>query len=417
MNMIARIAFRNIMRHKRRTITSAITIAVGIWFYTFMDSVMAGLDRGGIDNMIELTTSAVKVHTSAYQEDKEAFPLDHGIRNMRKLRKLLSGNPRIAGIAPRTRFIGQLSNYTEEIPVIGTVIDPDLDSSVFSLVSYLEGDYFSAGSSREIILGKDLAEEMGVDIGGYITLYALTRYESRNADEFKVAGVLKTTDPELNRSSVMISYAAANEFLDLEGLVTEANVGLMRRVNLKDMKNDARKVKERIETTFPGLEPSTFMELAAGFLELAKSKRAFGVVFLLILLVIAAVGIFNSVLMSVYERIREVGVLRAHGMKSGEVSAMFVLEGFMTGVLGSIFGLVLGIATNLVLVTYGYPIDKIAGDVVVDGFPVWGTIYGEWNSATMVFLFFFGIAVATVAGIIPARKAGKMEVTHALRFV
>jgi putative ABC transport system permease protein len=99
MGTIWRIALRNILRHKRRTVTSAITIAVGIWFYTFMDSVMAGLDRGGIDNMIELTASAVKVYTRAYEQDREAFPLDHGIDELPGLRALAAEDPRIVGVA------------------------------------------------------------------------------------------------------------------------------------------------------------------------------------------------------------------------------------------------------------------------------------------------------------------------------
>ncbi|MBD3242583.1 MAG: FtsX-like permease family protein [Chitinivibrionales bacterium] len=122
-------------------------------------------------------------------------------------------------------------------------------------------------------------------------------------------------------------------------------------------------------------------------------------------------------LMSVYERIREVGVLRAHGMESGQVTLMFVLEGVLTGLLGSIIGLILGVAVNWVLVVYGYPIDKIAGDMDVAGIPYWGTIYGEWNVATLVWMFVFGVVVSTVAGIIPARKAATMEVTQTLRFV
>jgi putative ABC transport system permease protein len=159
------------------------------------------------------------------------------------------------------------------------------------------------------------------------------------------------------------------------------------------------------------------MELAASFLELAKSKRGFGIVFLAVVLLIAAVGIFNTVLMSVYERIREIGVLRAHGMRPRQVTLMFALEGFLTGVFGSTAGTALGVVVNWVLVRYGYPIDKIAGDVDAMGLPYWGTIYGEWNISTLMAMFIFGMLTATLAGLIPAGKGGKMEVTRALRFV
>jgi putative ABC transport system permease protein len=414
---IVTIAVRNILRHKRRTATSAITIAVGIIFFLVMDAVMSGLDRGGIDNMIKLSASAVKVHTSAYENEKEAFPLKHGIKNLVNLRTLLTNDPRVIGVTPRAQFLGQLSNGEQTVPVAGTVVEPSTDTTVFMLHRFLQGGWFT-GDSREIILGKALAKDMGVDVGGSITLYALTKYDSRNADEFRVAGVLNTTDPALNQSTVIISYASANELLDLEGLVTEADIGLKRRQNLRDMVADADEVKKRIKASFPELAPVTFMELGASFLEIAKSKRAFGVVFLLILLLIAGVGIFNTVLMSVYERIREVGVLRAHGMPPSRVTLMFVLEGFFTGILGSALGVLLGACAVWAIVTYGYPIDKIAGSgSVAAGMPFWGTIYGEWNVPAIIAMFVFGTLVSTLAGVIPARKAGRLQVTDALRFV
>lgn len=417
MGTVFKIAFRNILRHKRRTITSAVVISVGLMFYTFMDSVMAGLDRGGIDNMIELSTAAVKVHTKAYEEDKEAAPLDYGIDNLGRIREHLREDERVTGVTPRTRFLGQLSNYEQTVPVMGTVVKPSTDTTVFSPTEYLNGTYFTENNTREIILGTELAEEMGVGLGDYITLYALTRFESHNADAFEIVGTLTTTDPTINTSSVLISYRAANDFLDLDGLVTEVDIALERRVNFRDMADDAEEVRAELVEAFPSLHAATFMELAASFLELAKSKRGFGIVFLAVVLLIAGVGIFNTVLMSVYERIREIGVLRAHGMRPRQVTLMFALEGFLTGLFGSTTGMALGVAINWVLVTYGYPIDKIAGDMDTMGLPYWGTIYGEWNIQTLIAMFVFGVLTATIAGLIPAGKGGKMEVTRALRFV
>ena len=417
MGTIFKIALRNILRHKRRTISSAVVIAVGIMFYLYMDGVMLGMDRGGIDNAIRLSAAAIRIQTKEYESDKEAFPLKHGIENITEIRKGLSNDKRVIGITPRAQFIGELSNYEQTIPVVGIVIDPSTDSTVFSLNEYLKGDYFSE-STNEIILGKKLAEDLGVAVGGFITLYALTKYESRNADEFKITGVVNTTDPGINNSTVLISYATANEFLDLEGLVTEVAVALERRVNLKDMIADAAQVKQSILTVFPGLSAITFMEQSAAFLELAKGKRAFGMVFLAIMLLIAAVGIFNTVLMSVYERIREVGVLRAHGMPASQVTVMFAMEGLITGVIGSIFGMLFGGVITWYLVVFGFPIDKMYNDSTVAGdLPYWGTIYAEWNIPAFVAMFVFGVVVAVVAGTIPARKAGTLEVTEALRFI
>ncbi len=418
MKTIIKIAYRNLMRHKRRTVLTGVIISFGLWIFIFMDSVMSGLDRGSIDNMINLSTSAVKIHSKKFDEEKESFPLKYGLENIEKIKRALTAEDCVKGVTPRTRFIGELSNYEESIPVIGTVVEPKGDAEVFTLTEFLEGEYFSQDSEREIILGKKLAEDLGVGPGGHITLYALTKYEGRNADDFKITGVYNTTDPNLNKSSVFISYAAANQFLDLENTVTELNVKLKHRVNFENLLEDMGKVRAVIDGKFPGLASYTFAELGAGVLEMVRQKKIWGAVMTFVLLLIAAVGIVNSVLMSVYERIREVGVLRAMGLDGGEIMKMFMCEGVMIGFVGSFTGVVLGVITVAVLTTYGYPLDKIYGDMYVDtsGFPMWGTIYGEWNIPLIIGTFLFGQITALVASIPPARKAATISVTQAIRF-
>ena len=151
-------------------------------------------------------------------------------------------------------------------------------------------------------------------------------------------------------------------------------------------------------------------------MELTRAKRASGFIIMGIILMIAVVGIFNTVFMSVYERIREIGVLRAHGMKPRDISIMFMLEGVITGLLGSVLGVALGSLLNMQLVTAGIPMEKLGGSVATASYGVAGTVYGEWNIPAMAVVFLLGIAVATLAGIIPARRASKIQVTEALRF-
>ncbi len=420
MKMLLKIAFRNLMRHKWRTILTGIVIAFGLWIFLFMDSVMSGLDRGSIDNMINLTTSAVKIHTAEFDADRESYPLKYGLQNIGNIEETLADHNRVKATAPRTQFIGELSNYEESIPVIGTIVDPARDSMVFTLTEFLVGSYFTAGNvhEMEIILGKDLARDLNVSIGDDITLFALTRYESRNAADFKIIGLFNTTDPTLNKSGVYLTFNAANEFLDLENTITELNVQLKRRINFDDLERDMKDVRARIDDTYPNLATYTFVELGAGVLELVKQKKAWGVGMTLVFLLIAAVGIVNSVLMSVYERVREVGVLRAMGLEGKEIVTMFMFEGTMIGFFGSLVGVMLGSATIYVLTTVGYPLEVIYKDLYVDtsGFPYWGTIYGEWNIPLIIGIFFFGIVTAFLASIYPARRAAKMSVIQAIRF-
>ncbi|MBN2788644.1 MAG: ABC transporter permease [Candidatus Delongbacteria bacterium] len=417
MGTLFKIAFRNILRNKRRTFTSALIIAVGLLFFIFMDSVMNGMDKGATDNLIQLSTSSVKIHTAQYFKEKNSYPFKYGLKNHKGLEEHILKLPEVTGVAPRIVFLAELSNYTEVKPVIGHVIDPAKDAEVFKLTEKLSGSYFSSVSMNEIILGTELAEEMGVSLGDYITFYALTKYDSRNADDFKVIGILKTTDPSINNSSAYITYQVANEFLDLENMITELNVSINKQNDFESEIEIMESIKSDLEKNFKGLKVLTFEEMAADFLNLKDQKQAWSWVFIIVILLIAAVGIFNTVLMSVYERIKEIGVLRAHGFKPFDLTVLFMLEGTITGILGSTFGVILGCIGNYFLVNYGYPIDKFAGNMDASGFPIWGTLYGQWNIDMIIAAFIFGIVVATAAAVIPARKAAKMSITDALRFV
>ena len=135
--MLLKIAMRSIRRHKRRTVFSAITIAVGMLFFIAMDSIMAGMDRGAIDNMVALKTGALRLQTPEFAAEQDALPLRAGIRGYDSLRTMVLKDKRVKGVTGRTRFIGQMSIYTDMKPIIGTVIFPATDSTVFSLPRYI----------------------------------------------------------------------------------------------------------------------------------------------------------------------------------------------------------------------------------------------------------------------------------------
>jgi len=214
----------------------------------------------------------------------------------------------------------------------------------------------------------------------------------------------------------MITYETADGFLDLEGLVTELYAAVERRVNYNLFVKDVQQLQTKLQSRFPELQIDSFLKIASGFLKLTEQKKAFGMIFMLIILAIAAVGIFNSVLMSVYERIREIGVLRAQGMKRGEIITLFLWEGGFIGILGSILGLIIGCGANIYFVLVGIPLDKFSG-FETSGIPFWGRMHGEWNIGAIIFVFLFGIIVAIAASYLPSRMASKLEVTKAIRYV
>lgn len=417
MKMILQIAWRNLLRNKRRTFLSALTIAVGIMYFAMMDSLMTGMDKSAIDNMIDLSTGAVKIQSREYEAEQESFPLEYGVEKREKsITEMLRSDERVRGITTRAVFLGQLSNYEDMFPVRGIVIDRETDSTVFTVDEYIDGEYLGKSSQSEILLGGALAKDLGVGVGDMITLYAQTKYETQNADDFTIVGLVNSGDPGINSNTIFISKEAGDEFLDLEGFASELNVSLHDRNTFNELLADMTEIQGELQKAFPDDTILTFNETGADFIQMSKSKSGFGYIMLTVILFIAAVGIFNTVLMSVYERIREIGVLRAHGMKPKDLVKMFMLEGFFTGVLGGILGFFLAVGVVYLFVEYGMNYEKMAEGMDLSNLPIGGIIYGVWNIPQVIGAGIFSTIIATVAAVIPAKKAGKMSVTDALRF-
>ena len=414
---LATIAWRNVWRHGKRTALTIITMTFGLGLYIGMDSILKGMDRMGLENMMELSDASVKITTRAYDEEAQSYPLDYGLSRISEVKTLLRQVPRVLAISERLRCIGQLSNGQDALPVQLIVINSETDDQVFSLAKYRTGESLASyGDRPAILLGKKLAQELGLEIGSWVTLSVRTRYDAQNAQDFVVAGLLDTPDPTINKSNAYISFASAEPFLDLEGLRTELVVRMQKRINLKDAMKDSDEVAARVNKAFPELSAKSFGEIGREFLELSKAKSKGAGMIIFIMMIIAGVGIANTVLMSVYSRVREIGVLRAFGLTSRDISRLFLLEGGLIGFVGSLAGLLFGIALDVYLIFWGMPLDAMMGNIDM-GLPLGGNLYGEWNPDQMLTAMVFGILIALFASRSPAKRAGKLEVTNALRFV
>ncbi|MDA8424870.1 MAG: FtsX-like permease family protein [Treponema sp.] len=417
MGTLWKIALRNTLRHRRRTIITAIVMTAGISVFIVFDSMLAGLDRMAVDNMTDYTLSSLKVRTPQYVADIAATPLDKSLPDAAKILAVL-GRRGIAA-APRIRFVARVSNYNDEIPVIADGVDPTADRRVFKLASAIvSGTWLPPEEKKSVVMGARLAQELGLKVGDSLLVIAQTVDDVTNADEYSVVGLLDTPAPEVNESGLYMSLADARALLVAPsapgGYATEVDAALPRAATLDAAIAKGEKTAAALRPELPGLRVDSIAYLARDYLAVRDAKATYSFVLIFVVLVIAAVGIVNTILMSVYSRIREIGVLRAYGMTRREISTLFTLEGLALGAIGSILGVALGALLDLALIVKGV---SLAGFGSAAGsLPLSGVLRGEWNPRTMLTGFLFGLVVALVAARIPARQAAKLEPTSALRF-
>jgi putative ABC transport system permease protein len=417
MGTLWKIALRNTIRHKRRTIITAVVMMAGISVFILFDSMLAGMDRMAVDNMSDYSLSSLKLRTPAYVEDITATPLDKSLPDTAGALSVLSG--RGIAAAPRIRFVAGVSNYNDVIPILADGVDPLADAKVFKLSSsVVSGAWLSASTPKSVVMGYLLAKELGLKVGDAVLISAQTFDDVTNADEYLIAGLVQTPDPQVNESGLYMPLADARALLVAPsmpgGFATEIDASLPRAGNLNAAIAEGEKAAASIGAALPELRVDPIGYLAQDYLNVRNAKAKYSFILIFVVLVIAAVGIVNTILMSVYSRIREIGVLRAYGMTRHEISRLFTLEGLALGVFGSILGVALGAFFDLFMIVKGVNIEGFGG--IMGTLPLGGVIYGEWNPRTMVIGFVFGLAVSLIAAGIPARRAAKLEPTAALRF-
>ena len=292
MNTLFKIAARNVLRNKRRTAITGIVMMFGIGLYIYADSILKGMDRMTIDNMVNYTESYLKVRTPEYVSNLQGNPLEHGIPDPEgTIRKILAADPAIKAAAPRTRFVARLSNYEDEIPVLATAVDPVRDGEVLRLTDVVvQGVWLDKAEPRSVVIGADLAAELGIGLGDYVLVSASTVYENVNADEYRIAGLLAAPDPSLNKAALFIAFPDADEFLGLNGLVTEIVTAGRACPALDALLKGADGAAASISEALPGLQADPIRVLAQDYLAMREMKGKFSSAIILIMLVIAEIG-------------------------------------------------------------------------------------------------------------------------------
>lgn len=418
------IAARNVLRNRRRTLVTAAVLTAGIAAFIAFDSMLAGMDRMTIDSMMQLTTSALVLRSQDYEERLASTPLEHGIPDPeRTIGTIAQGVPSIAAVTPRTKFVATASNEGNEVTLLAQAVDPATDPAVFQLGSHLaKGAWFEGDDPKSVVIGASLASELGLSTGDYLLVYARTVDGAVNADEYRIAGLLRTGSPEIDREGLFMPYPAARELLGDTLPVTELAMAIPVKGTLDRVLKNAQKSADEAKTALTaagleGLSLTPIGTLAGDYLAMRNMKAKYSSIIILVVLAIAAVGIINTVLMSVYARVKEIGVLLAYGMERRSIRRLFATEGLLVGAVGSAGGVLLGMGIVWYLSSIGLNLESMMGAIDLGSIPASGILRGEWRIPTMIQGFVFGVFCSWLAALIPARMASRMQAVEALRFV
>lgn len=403
-----KLAARNVLRNKRRSAITFVAIGLGLVLVLFFYGFIQGVDKQFTDDFIKAQTGHIQIHAQGYQEKARLLPLDIAIQNSEGVTQQLKSLPAVRSAAPRIRFPVIVSTGTESIGVLGLGIDAQAERDGVVATKIVQGEYLSEKRGYAL-LGTALADDLGIKLGDLLTLMATTARGALNSIDVEIGGLFTTGYSQYDDSVLVLSLTDAQRLLRMAGQVTEIMLML-------ESAEQTEEVAKRIRESFPndGVEVKTWQELGAAIFSLLEARRQFMAVISLVVILIAALGIANTMLMSVFERTREIGTLMALGMTPGEIRLLFLFESAILGAAGGLMGTAIGGALLKYFATVGVTFTQASQ---FWNLPVGTTFYADFSWGMLGMFFLFAQTVAILAALYPAYLASQQEPVRALRHV
>ena len=404
--MLIRIAWRNLWRNRRRSLIIQSSVVIGVVAIIFLDGLMNGMLYQMLFNQVSSTIAHIEIHKNGFNDNKS---VQNFIPDNEIIEKTIQEEPGVKYYSRRVISFGLLSSASNSSGVYIYGVNPPEEINVSSISnSIIEGNYLS-GSDREIVIGQGLADKLGVSLGDKVVAMTNRDDGKIGSDLFRVTGIYKSFSSEFDKSYIYIPIQNAQTMMNIGDNIYEFALILNDYKNAQAVTNDLR---SRLSYDYEVLSYRDILPLLIIQLDLYK-QSAFIITFIVSLALIF--GIINTMLMAVFERINEFGVLMSIGMSSSKIFLMIVWEAFILGVIGTIAGFVIAMLLHLIVSNTGINLSMFAASL--DSFGLGATIYPQLLIENIINTLVTIPFISVLGAIYPAYKAIKLELVYALRYV
>lgn len=409
MNLYLRLAWRNIWRHRRRTIIIVLAMALSLGMMMWYDGLMEGFNQSIAANAVRVLGGNVQVHAEGYREKVESNPLLPLADDTAIVQAALA-QPDVIASSRRIQTNGLVSNREGSFPMTIIGIEPEAEAPVSLIAEHIvDGRYLQANDKDMILIGQGLADALSVSVGDRITMVGSDVHKQNRQRTMTVIGIYDIGIPSMEKATSYISLGEAQALFNLNGQSTEV------QITLKKIGTESA-VIAALTPLLPGYEIESW---ANNYPELGNAigrKNIVMDIFSVIIVMIAGIGILNLLLMAIYERTREIGLLGAMGLKPRQIATTFVLEGTLIGLVGVFAGIATGLAINLSMMQVGMDYSQFAGMTDYMAL-ISGRMYPTLGVSKLFMRASIVLIIASLAALIPASIAAKREPSDALHQV
>ena len=410
MKNIVKISFRNLLRSGRRTILTASLITIGVIFVLVYAALSGSFKAYMVGQVTDSMLGHIQIHAKGYIASVDNLPLDKNLdkKQIDKISKFLDKNPFIQSYTYRLKLGSMFSNYIASTSIRLNGINPKKESQTLPLfASRVKGVDAASLQKGSILVPELLAKGMKVKKRDTIVLVATNQKGSVNGMNFKVAGIIEPISGPGGRDGY-IHINDAKKLLRLKNNEVSEVVIRLKDVTYLDKAMQLLKPLTLIKNQKgkPVFEIHTWKNLSP-FYNIVKMLDIMDISIKIILISIVLVSILNVMVMSVYERIKEIGTIAAMGTTPATIIKLFLTEGLMLGVFGTILGVILSYAIVFII--------NVTGITFSFGRQVGLTLNPVLNTNEVLVVSVIVIIISLIASILPAIKAARLNPVDALR--
>jgi putative ABC transport system permease protein len=404
--MLIAIAWRNIWRNKLRSLVVILAVMLGLFGTLFMIALSYGMVEQKIADSVNNEISHIQLHNPDFLQDNS---LRYSIRNADSILTTASGISGVKGISSRIKTAAMASTANTGTGVIVNGIEPSIEMQVTNIHRFLvDGNYFEKESrTPQILISFKLATKLKAKLGSRIVLTVQNTDGELVYGLFRVTGIYKTTNAMFDEPNVFVIKQDLAELTGF-GLKDATEIAV-----LMDKTEETDRAVMELGKIAPGLSILPWNILEPTLKMMASMMDQFSYFLLGIILAAMAFGIVNTMLMSILERTRELGMLMSVGMNKKKIFYMIMLETIFLALVGTAAGVAVSAMTISATSRHGINFAKWA-----EGFESLG--YSSLVYPTIYQSFYVGLAImviitAILASLYPARKALRLNPAEAVR--
>lgn len=402
--MLIKIARRNIWRSKKRSITLLIAISIGLWSGMFLIAFYNGMIEQRVDAAIRDEISHIQLHHPEFLKDHDSKFV---IQNAGKIVQRMNENPSVKATAGRVILFGMIASPTGSTGIKINGIQAEAENKLTQLSTKLiEGHYFNPLKSNEILIGQKLANKLKLNLNKKTILTFQDTSGNLASAAFRIAGIFKTQNTPFDEANVFVNYSDIDSLTGLHGGIHEIAVLLYSNSFLDSCLS-------QFKNLLPQLEVKSWMEISPEIGITVSAGTQMVYIYMGIILLALTFGIINTMMMSVLERTREIGMLLALGMNKFKIFMMILWETCFLILAGCPVGILLALLT--IAITHHSGIHLNSYSEVYSNFGYSPIVYPNLNADQFIKIIIMVIITALISAIFPAQRALKIKPATAIK--